>query len=572
MKALQRHAVVAVVSVAVVAGAPARAVAQYSRNLGPGPDTPHLLIGTCQSPNRQLGIDAAAALRDRIQNENNVRDLYVVPNKTVNDALTASGYSPDSALSTSDLGALGKMVHADEILDCTVSQTPSGVHEEVRMLLANDVTQAQPLPAVDAKDVGAAAAQVEREHTAARKQLDGNRDCRNALRDGKPADAAKRALDAIRAYPQATLARLCLASAYADSSLHYPPDSVLAVTGAIMNIDPQNVFALRIALGAYDRKNDQEGVIQTLLKLYKLQPQDQTLATRIVDALAASPDPAKALPILDDMLKQNPGDPNMLAQKWKLQAKLNDLQGAIVTGEQMVRADTSLADSAYYHRQIAMATTDSNWAKVAQYAAEGEKKFPKDPQLPYLGGVALRNVKQLPDAAASFRQALALDPKNSNAQLYLAQTYSDLGQTDSVVAMADAALAAGGNKDVWGPMLLKPAQDAFTAAQADSTNAIPNYTKAYKYAMHADSLAPSKYTKFFAAVSAFQIGTDVYRRATAQKSCDLSKQANDLLNTTQYFLPEGGSVAPQAAASILQYLPQLLDATGKMVKFYCKEK
>ncbi|OYV70866.1 MAG: hypothetical protein B7Z72_07055, partial [Gemmatimonadetes bacterium 21-71-4] len=213
-----------------------------------------------------------------------------------------------------------------------------------------------------------------------------------------------------------------------------------------------------------------------------------------------------------------------------------------------------------------------NWAKVAQYAAQGQKKFPKDPQLPYLGGVALRNLKQLDDAAASFRQALALDAKNSNAQLYLAQTYSDLGQTDSMVAIADAALAAGGNKDVWGPMLLKPAQDAFTAAQADSTTAIPNYTKAYKYAMHADSLAPSKYTKFFAAVSAFQIGTDVYRRATAQKSCDLSKQANDLLNTTQYFLPEGGSVAPQAAASILQYLPQLLDATGKMVKFYCKEK
>ena len=573
MKALQRRMVVGL-GFAVVASVPTTAEAQYGYNRPRGPtvDTPHLLVGTCHSSPRQIGVDAAKELRDRIQTENNPRDLYVIPNKDVNTALTASGYTPDSALSMSDLGALGKLVHADEILDCDAAQTPSGVRVAVRMLLASDVTKAQPLAPVEAKNFGDAAKELERENTQARKQLDGYDKCRRDLLDGKLQQAAKEAQDAIGQYPQATLARLCLASVYADKRMNYPPDSVLALTDEILKIDPKNSFALRLAIGEYDKQHDQAKEIDAMQRLFQLEPQNQTLATQIVDALAASPDPAKALPILDDLLKRNPGDPNYLQQQWKLQAKLNMFQQALASGEQMVQSDTSLADSAYFHRQIAMAATDSNWAKVAEYAAQGETKFPNDPQLPYYGGNALRNLKQYPAAAVSFRKAFDLDTTNKNARLFLAQTFADMGQTDSVVAIADQAINAGANKDVWGPMLIAPAQDAFTAAQADTINATANYQKAYKYAMHADSVAPSQYTKFFASVSAFQIGTGVYREAAAKKDCALAKQADDLFATTQQFLPEGGAVSPETATNILKYLPQLADATGQMVKAYCKKK
>ncbi len=573
MKALQRRMVMGL-GIAVVVGMPPMAEAQYGYNRprGPTADTPHLLVGTCHSTPRQVGVDAAKELRDRIQIENNPRDLYVIPDKDVNTALTTSGYAPDSALSMSDLSALGKIVHADEILDCDASQTPNGVHMEVRMLLASDVSRAQPLPPVDARNFGDAAKEVERNHTAARKQLDGYNKCKNELLDGKLQDAAKDAMDAIRQYPQATLARLCLASVYADKRMNYPPDSVLAVTDQILKIDPQNSFALRIAIGAYDKKGDTTAEINAEQRLFKLEPQNQTLATQIVDALAASADPSKALPILENLLKQNPGDPNYLQQMWKLQAKLNMYPQALASGEQMVQSDSALADSAYFERQIAMATTDSAWAKVAQYATQGEAKFPKLPDLPYYGGVALRNLKRYPEAAVSFRKAFDLDTTDANARLFLAQTYSDMGQTDSVVAIADRAITAGASKDIWGPMLIAPAQDAFTAAQADTATAMPNYQKAFKYAMHADSVAPSKYTKFFASVSAFQIGTAVYRQAASSKDCDLSKQANDLFTTTQLFLPEGGSVSPETASNILKYLPQLTEATGQMVKAYCKKK
>jgi predicted Zn-dependent protease len=573
VKALQRRMVVGL-GLAVVASVPTTAEAQYGYNRprGPTTDTPHILVGTCHSTPRQIGVDASKELRERIQTENNPRDLYVIPNKDVNAALAQSGYTPDSALSMSDLGALGKIVHADEILDCDAAQTAAGVRVEVRMLLASDVTKAQPLPPVEARNFSDAAKDLERENTLARKQLDGYDRCRRDLLDGKLQQAAKEAHDAIGQYQQATLARLCLASVYADKRMNYSPDSVLALTDEILKIDPKNSFALRIAIGAYDAKKDQTKEIGAMERLFQLEPQNQTLALQIVDALAASPDPSKALPILQDLLKRNPGDPNYLQQLWKLQAKLNMYSQALVTGEQMVQSDTSLADSSYYHRQIAMASQDSNWAKVAQYAQEGEKKSTRDAQFAYLGGVALRNIKQYPEAAVSFRRAFDLDTTNTNARLYLAQTFADMGQTDSVVAIADNAIKAGADKEVWGSMLIAPAQDAFTAAQADTINAPANFQKAFKYAIHADSLAPSKYTKFFTSVSAFQIATSLYRDAAARKDCDLAKQANDLFTTTQVFLPEGGSVSPETASNILKYLPQLSDATGQMIKAYCKKK
>ena len=573
MKGLQRRMVG--LGLVIVAGLPSIAVAQYgfnpARQRGPDRDTPHLLVGTCHATPATLGVTAAAALRDRIQSENNIRDLYVIPNKTVNDALIASGYAPDSALSQQDLGALGKIVRADEILDCDVALTPSGIREGARLMLATDVTQAQPLPAVDAKDPAGAAGTIERELSAARKQITGNEKCKNSLRAGKAQEAVANAQDAIKQYPQATLARLCLATAYGPDFLKYPPDSVLSVTNEILRIDPANLFALGLAVGAYDAKGDQDAVVQTMLKMYKLEPQDQALANRIINALGAS-DPAKALPILEDMLKQNPGDPTMLQQKWKLLAATQQWKDALATGELMAHIDTALADSDYYHRQIAMATTDSNWTKVAEYASDAERKYPKDPQFPFLQGVALRNTSQLPAAAGAFRRALIADPKDSTAELFLAQTFVDLGQTDSLVALANQAIAAGGDKAKWGPMLLAPVQNLMSQAKTDTANATKYYQRSLDLAQHADSVASSPTTHFFIGVASLQLAVAAMQAAQPTKHCVDAKRAQDMFVLSQINMPAGGSVDAATAGAVMQAIAKYSPIADQMVKAYCKKQ
>ncbi len=572
MKGLQRRMVV--LSLMTVAVMPVVAVAQYgfnpNRQRGPDRETPHLLVGTCHAVPASLGVTAAGALRDRIQSENNIRDLYVIPNKTVNDALKASGYAADSALSQQDLGALGKIVRADEILDCDIALTPDGVREGARLMLASDITQAQPLSAVDARDPAGAAEAMERELTLARKQIDGNEKCKNDLRAGKPQDAVVDAQNAIKQYPRATLARLCLATAYGPDFLKYPPDSVLSVTNEILRIDPDNLFALGLAVGAYDAKGDRDAVIQTMLKMYKLEPQDQSLANRIINALGAS-DPAKALPILEDMLKQSPGDPSMLQQKWKLLAAVGDLKDALSTGEMMARIDSALADSDYFHRQIAMATTDSNWAKVAEYAAEAEHKYPKDPQFPFLQGVALRNTNQLPAAAEAFRRALIADPKDSTAELFLAQTFVDQGQTDSLVTLANQAIAAGGDKAKWGPMLLAPVQSLMSQAKTDTANATQYYQRSLELSMHADTVASSPTTHFFIGVASLQLAVAAMQAAQPAKNCAEAKRAQDMFVLSQMNMPQGGAVDAATATAVMQAIAKYSPIADQMVKAYCKK-
>ena len=127
---------------------------------------------------------APIAVRGRVSKEVPQKQLLVIDKKFIDETLTASGYRPDSALSANDTRELAKLMRADEILDGLVTKTDTGVRVDARLLLARDVSLAQPLPPAYAKNVGDAAKQIASDLKEARKQLGANRACENALRQG----------------------------------------------------------------------------------------------------------------------------------------------------------------------------------------------------------------------------------------------------------------------------------------------------------------------------------------------------------------------------------------------------
>ena len=125
-----------------------------------------------------------------------------------------------------------------------MTKTGSGYHINARFFLPRDVSLAQPLLNADATDLGDAAKQIVKEYDNARKQLAANRECENDIRDGKLDAAIAAARKGISQYPNATLSRLCLASAYqaikgtADSTTKsWWADSVIAVTKQVAQLD-----------------------------------------------------------------------------------------------------------------------------------------------------------------------------------------------------------------------------------------------------------------------------------------------------------------------------------------------
>src|SRR5262245_58824204 len=98
-----------------MAGAPGVALGQQPRGPeqrgGPaGPDTKGILVATFRSDDRKLGVEAADAVRKRLQDEYSMKQLEVKTKRAIDGTLEQSGYKPDSALSASDLLELAKQL------------------------------------------------------------------------------------------------------------------------------------------------------------------------------------------------------------------------------------------------------------------------------------------------------------------------------------------------------------------------------------------------------------------------------------------------------------------------------
>jgi len=581
VKSTQRYAVT-VASLLGLMGTAAPLLAQpgqqpAQRGGPPNPDTPQILIAVLQSSDRLLGVQAADEIRHRIQQEHSSKELYAVPKTSINNTLEASGYKADSALNASDLMELAKQVHADYVLEGKVIKAGAGLQLDARILSrTGNQTLSQPLPSIPGKDAGDVAKLVEREISAALKGMPAYKLCTNDLRAAKYEQAVKDAQVGLTAYPNSTLNRLCILTAY--NQLKAPPDSIIAISEAILTKDPTSVIALNSAAEAYTAKGDKDKAIEYNLRIWRADPSNTTIATSIVNILATSGSPDKAIPIIDTLLAQNPGDPAMLDTKWKLLLSAKRWKDAIAAGDELAKADTSKATMAFFQRQIGAAQNDSNTTKVQELASRAATKFPNDLDLQLLLAQSYRKAGQLQQALEHGRRAMAIDPKSTNAVVLTMYTLNDLKQKDSATAVAQRAIAAGVSKDTIGALLLADVSPLVKKAQESKARA--DWEAALQAATAVDAMAPTKESKFFIGVSSFQVAYDLVQHIqtltkTTKKeekatACSEAKQVDDLLAITQTAMPAGGAVDKNTAAQILTTVPQITEFTAAVKKGFCK--
>ena len=451
VKSTQRHAAAAVGILALsLMGAPASGQARPAeppqRGGQPKQDTPYILIATFRSDDRLLGVLAADEVRKRVASEHSAQELFVVTKHNINTTLEASGYRADSALNASDLMELSKQLHGEYVLDAKVSKMGATVRVEPKLMLRTGlVTLTQPLPNVDGKDAGDVAKGVEKAISDALKGMPAYRLCVADLRAQKFDAAVKDAQTGIQVYPNSALSRLCLLQAY--TGLKSPPDSIISVSNAILTIEPGSMIALQNLADAYRAKGDTAKAVETNLRIYRADPSNTTIATSIVEELARSGAPDKALPIIDSLLINNPGDPGIMKTKWLLQLRGKQYKQALVTGEEIVKLDTSFANVEYFNRSIGAAQSDSNTAAVQQLAAKAGQKFPKEASFANLLAQSYFKAGQLQPALQAARRAAQIDPKSASPWLFILAIQNQLNQPDSMLASAQAAIAAGVSKD-----------------------------------------------------------------------------------------------------------------------------
>ncbi|MDQ6926961.1 MAG: hypothetical protein M3154_12105, partial [Candidatus Eremiobacteraeota bacterium] len=336
----------------------ASGAAQQQRGT-PDPNAPRLMVTVFRSADKNAGVRAADALRDRIADDFSLKQLYVLPKADVNANLEASGFPTNEALAAHDARALGQQLRADEYISGAVTNQAGQMRVTAQMVLTRDNTLTQPLGSYQVTKPDQAAERISKEFQAAQRAFVAERECVNAARDGKFVDAEAAARRGIAAYPKTTLARICLANVYVSqrdkdttntAKVRMYNDSALTVAREILAVDSLSRPALTIQYAGLQAAGQRDSATNVLLRLVGADPTNTRLLEQVVNELAANGQATRAIPFVNQLVTDNPGDPSFLSLQTRVRLAAKDYKGAVTSFQELAKADTTSATADLFSR------------------------------------------------------------------------------------------------------------------------------------------------------------------------------------------------------------------------------
>jgi tetratricopeptide (TPR) repeat protein len=582
VKASYRHLLTYTGVAAALATSAVPALAQRAPATGP-----RLMVPVFAGP-KPLGLQLADELRERLKTDYQLKTIWTVPKTDITGILDASGFRTDTAVSNADLRELARTARAAEILIGNVTRTPNGVHVEPRLVIASDLSVSQPLPPVDAGNVGGAVKAISKSIGDARKQLPAYDKCVEQARAGNYAAAIQAANSGLSSYPTATFVRICRLNAYL--AMKAPADTIIANAKDILRFDPKNKIALNAAGQALSDKSDalaktdsvqaaalNDQAVQMWTTLISVDPSDTRMLETVIRKIVVSANPSIALPIIDAAVTDNPGNLQLLRLQWLIHLAAKDYKNAVNIGRTMVQMDTSLADTTYFTRQAAALSATNDSTGAAAIVSEGVRKFPNNTGLALFQAQAFKQAGRMQDAKAAYVRLVQQNPNTEHAYLQLAQISDSLHQPDSarmylikaVQTKNDSASFVAQYALSVGNRMYKAANAMKTGEPSDNEPKRAAMQQAISYLTLSDSLAPSPTPKFLEGVAYFTIGQLAATDAPKLKSCELATLADQSFSKASINLTQGESTAPDAAKQYLGYLNQFTPVVDAQVKKFC---
>jgi tetratricopeptide (TPR) repeat protein len=527
------------------------------------------MVPTLRSSERNLGLRAAEAIRERMGGDFMMRELWIVPKTDIENALDASGYSRIEALNDNDAKQLANLLRAEEYLSGTITPANGGYQFDGTVMLVRGDGMVQPMPQLTDPKIDGLAKKISGEIDKARKPLTSIQACMLNWRQNKHPDAIREAQKALVMYPNSVMARVCMLETYNTQKLG--ADSIIKVSEEIIKIHPTNRRALSLVADAYNEKKMENEYISTLTKLLTADPTNTRLQETVVTALAQAGKPEVARPIIEEAVKQNPGDPSLIRLQWRIYLTLRDYKQATAIGEEMIKTDTAAADTSFFIRMAGAYVADSQPQKAAEIAARGANKFTQNAGLWLLYAQFARQTGQAPQALEAINKALAIDPKVENGFLQKAQIFNEMNQPDSAFATLRQAQAAGTAKATVGAMALSIANNSYYK-KCNETKTIEDCERAIGPIALADSLSPSTNAKFLLGATYLLVGHKSIEGNVEAKSCDVARKAKDALVNAQILVPQGAQAFPQQAGQLMQALAQLDPYADRQIQAFCKSR
>ncbi len=540
----------------------------------PRADTPYLTVQVFRSSDKIAGPAASDALRDELIRTYPGPVLWVIEKDRLVELLEQSGYPVNEQLARADENALAKYQRADEYIRGSVVQEADGQWRiDAQLVLTRDLTLVQPLPVARGPRPDRAARALVRGINTARDQLAKEKRCLDHARNQRYAQAIAAANEGITEYAQATLVRYCKLNVLIAQNA--PNAEKVALAEEILVIDPNSRNALAIAADAYQADGNTEKANEYLVRLLAAEPNNASLAQRVVDALAASRQYDVAKRIVEQAVTDNPGDLGLMKLRFLILASAGEYKPALAAGEELTQLDTAATDIAFWKRMSALYLADSNAVGAVSAAERGTAKFPLDAELWQILSQARRTAGDLPGSIVAAKQALAINPLQSNGWLQVAQAYINLQQPDSAVGALRNAVTAGDNADIIAGVLSGIGNTL--RVRGDSAKSVPILEQGVALLQYADTVAMLRDSvgpadarrlrqqatpeirarvKFILGATAITLAREAVALGVANRDCAMVTKADDALITAMIVLPAGAAFNQASAVTLLNSIPE----------------
>ena len=386
------------------------------------------------SADSAMSVAIGDAVRDRV-NALVKSKVLVVPKAKLCEALQQSGFPCNGLLDDSQARQLARFLQVHAYVTGTFVKSGANLTADVQMIDIGSSGIAGRFTATNGNP-GTAAAVAEsiaqRVATTVRTS-EQVRACHEDRKKGQFARARADAQKALTIDPKSPAAWLCIATIYEAQRM--PVDSVISASQHALEGDSLNGAALENLARAYQQKGDSLKAMEMFIKQLGAEPRNTQKRLAIAQQLRQMKQYDRAIALLDDGLKVQPGESQLLDMKLTICTEASNFRCALDVWVAKFEHDTAArGDTTFLKPAIGAAQQVSDTQALLKFTEAASSRYPNNISFVKARAGAFELAGKTDSALVYYKKALAVDANDVATSLQIAKTLVDGAVWDTAAA------------------------------------------------------------------------------------------------------------------------------------------
>jgi tetratricopeptide (TPR) repeat protein len=421
-------------AVALTIGAATTATAQQLA--APQQPTVRLLIlpFLASQADSAMSIALADAVRDRV-NALVKSKVMVVPKAKLCEALQQSGFPCNGLLDDQQARQLARFLQVHSYVTGSFVKNGASLTADVQMIDigSSGITGRFTMTNGNPGTAAALAEEIAQKIASTVRVSEQVRACYEDRRKAQFTRALGDARKALVIDANSTAAWLCIATVYEAQRL--PVDSMIAANERALQGDSLNATALQNLGQLYQQKNDTVKAMRAFVQQVHSEPRNTQRRLQVAQLLRQAKQYDQAVALLDEGLKLQAGDSQLLDMKLTVCTEASNFRCASDVWVAKFEHDTTArGDTTFLKPAIGAAQQVSDTAALLKFTDAAIRHFPSNISFVKARAGAFELAGQTDSAIGYYRKALAVDPNDAATSLQIAKALIDRAVYDTAEA------------------------------------------------------------------------------------------------------------------------------------------